>query len=1335
MQIENICINCMQEKANPNDPCPHCGFDSRTYCMSSNHLPPFTILNGKYLLGRVVGEGGFGIVYIAKDLYLNITVAVKELFLSQQMTRLQDGYTNTVTVSNTIANGYIEEIKNKFIQEARTIAQLQATAKEGVTNVKDFFEENGTAYMVMEYLDGGTLKDYLHKNEKIEFMQVVEMLKPVLSSLKKIHDAGIIHRDISPDNIMLLSNGEVKLIDFGGVKDVHRSRVKSEVIQVKKGYTPIEQYQVEGHVGPWTDIYALCATIYRCITGKLLPEPMEIMKEGVTPPSQLGVKIPKKAEAALMKGLQIDYTKRTQDIQELYNAFYSQDGSSGTNLSNTKGKKLAIGGIVLAVVAAGTFWGFRLMNSNPFDTKQAGTVVKGLEGFYEINSSLGENLCWTVNNDYFSNAELIVSENQALKNQCFEIISVGEDSYNILNKNTGLALTVEENPILGSTKVVQSELTDSKEQEWQIIHEGETDSYLFNIELSDGSIAYAKIEESISGEYIKLEKYDKENIQEFQWNMANISNDSVENRNTQYEVGSLIEVPDNIYTLQNNGEVLGVEGNFTNDGCIVRTNADENHNFQKICIVKGEDEFYILYAAHSNSMISTLAEDVGAGAGLVQWAGIIDNGNQKYEFVYCDIDKVIIRNQNGLCIGRGTDDSQVRLYEFDLNNPEIVWEIKVTEKNASDEMAQFKEPPLGSIVDVTEGTYFIQAQQNQNIMVGVDGGYSDDGMVLKCIEYSEKNSNRFFLVKRENGLYSLDAAHTNMYVCADDNGILHQYSEETIGGKENAGVWELLYAGQNAYFIRNVINGKCLGTVNGTAEAGAEAVLVDYDTENASTYWTLQWTEKDPNEAEPVTMFAANTPVGSVIDLTEGTYMIQSSADDNILLGMEEGYADDGMALMQVSYEERNSNKFYWLRGTGDYSNLYALIATHSDKYIAPDENGILRQYSDGTDAEKYRWQMAFSGTEGVYYIQDNSQNYIGSFNGLGQDIPMELIPIDSANSSLYWKMIWTEKNELEREPEMKEAEKAIGEQVWIEEGCYSIFSSLDQSMVLSAAGGYWDDGTEIVCSENAGLNSQKLFVVNDAASGMYSLFAAHSNKRIIPGVFSDAVCQYYQEEATGSSLWNLLYAGPGCYFIINNEGYCLDLADDVAAVGKRIILSPYNPEDAGQKWFIQWSEFNSEEVTIPVYEGDFVQMGNSIYEFSSLKNPDSCWAVSQGENSGQLISWERVYDTTQQFYFEEAEPFTDDVNQKKYRIISVDSGKCLTLVEDGTISFIDWNGGSNQLWQVVYGGFGTYCIRSEDNRFITSWDGAFSNGGALCAKGYEEVESETLKWFMTNVG
>ena len=349
MKIEKLCINCMQERRSPDGICEFCGFDVRTFELPRHHIRPFTILAGKYLIGNAIGEGGFGITYIGMDLNLEVKVAIKEYY--PQGAAVRDCRTNDSTVwsYSKSTQVFFEEGREKFINEAKTIAKFRNVPE--IVGVIDFFRENQTAYIVMEYLDGQTLKQYLKvKGGKIPADELLRMMKPLIASLGKLHAQGLIHRDISPDNIMIMKDGSIKILDFGGARDFVSQNGKSMSVLVKHGYAPEEQYRSRGDQGPWTDVYALCATMYRCITGKIPPEALDrLYKDELKPISSFGVNCPKYIEEVILKGLSVRKDGRYQSMEELYDALYKGKPPESPKPKNNKTKLIIAAAATVAV--------------------------------------------------------------------------------------------------------------------------------------------------------------------------------------------------------------------------------------------------------------------------------------------------------------------------------------------------------------------------------------------------------------------------------------------------------------------------------------------------------------------------------------------------------------------------------------------------------------------------------------------------------------------------------------------------------------------------------------------------------------------------------------------------------------------------------------------------------------------------------------------------------------------------------------------------------------------------------------------------------------------------
>lgn len=295
--------------------CQHCG-KPQNPDVPVHLIRPGSILNHKYIVGTTLGEGGFGITYIGIDSVLERKVAIKEYYPYGQANRNNTVSPNVYTAANNKAA--FDKGLDSFLKEAKLLAKF--SSEPGIVGVIDFFRCNNTAYIIMEYVDGVTLSTHLKVNGILSPEETIRILTPVMNSLGRIHTEGLIHRDISPSNIMISGN-QVKLIDFGAARTVNKDDNKSLSAVLKPGYAPEEQYRTKGQQGPWTDVYALSATIYKCLTGSTPDEPYDRMQnETLQPPSALGIPVSPAFDAAIMKGLAILAKDRFQNMSELSNA-------------------------------------------------------------------------------------------------------------------------------------------------------------------------------------------------------------------------------------------------------------------------------------------------------------------------------------------------------------------------------------------------------------------------------------------------------------------------------------------------------------------------------------------------------------------------------------------------------------------------------------------------------------------------------------------------------------------------------------------------------------------------------------------------------------------------------------------------------------------------------------------------------------------------------------------------------------------------------------------------------------------------------------------------------
>ena len=298
--------------------CPHCGYVCGTPAEESIHMQPGTLLHDRYIVGRVLGYGGFGVTYIGWDGKLEQKVAIKEYLPGEFSTRMPGQ--SQVTVFNGDKSEQFPDGLKKFVEESKRLAKFQNEA--GIVKIFDSFEENETAYIIMEYLDGITLKEYLGQVGTIPEDGAINMLMPVMESLQTAHAEGLLHRDIAPDNIFLTKDGSVKLIDFGASRYATTSHSRSLTVIIKPGYSPEEQYRSRGDQGPYTDVYAIAATLYRMITGKTPPDAMERRakyenqnKDILIEPHKLVKNISRNREVAILNAMNVRVEDRTPDIK------------------------------------------------------------------------------------------------------------------------------------------------------------------------------------------------------------------------------------------------------------------------------------------------------------------------------------------------------------------------------------------------------------------------------------------------------------------------------------------------------------------------------------------------------------------------------------------------------------------------------------------------------------------------------------------------------------------------------------------------------------------------------------------------------------------------------------------------------------------------------------------------------------------------------------------------------------------------------------------------------------------------------------------------------------
>ena len=316
-----------------------------------HRLPAGTVLKQRYQIQQFLGQGGFGITYQAWDHLQGVPVAVKEFYPNTIVTRDCSVGLDVLCVTQQKQNNY-RSGKERFLREANALQQFRDIGS--IVDIRDYFEENNTAYIVMEYLVGRDMSHYVLQRGKLSVDETLRLLEPVFHALAVVHRAGLVHRDISPDNIMLDNRSGAMLLDFGAVRTVEDPSVDSPLSKsteaiLKHGFAPIEQYNTRGSLGPWTDEYALCATIYYCLTGEVPVQPSYRISEKIEPKWDSVPGLTEGQRAALKKGMAIAPGDRFPDVEGLYESLYhgapviasGNDPGSGTGGSGS-GKTLKV---------------------------------------------------------------------------------------------------------------------------------------------------------------------------------------------------------------------------------------------------------------------------------------------------------------------------------------------------------------------------------------------------------------------------------------------------------------------------------------------------------------------------------------------------------------------------------------------------------------------------------------------------------------------------------------------------------------------------------------------------------------------------------------------------------------------------------------------------------------------------------------------------------------------------------------------------------------------------------------------------------------------------------
>lgn len=457
----------MKEYEEQYEVCPHCGYVDGSPPAEAYHLAPGEILNHKYIVGTAIDSGGFGIIYRAWDAQMEQVVAIKEYFPNGVVSRVP-GQNDVIVYSGKNREVFRKGV-DRFLVEARNMAEF---SQPDIVALYDYFEENNTAYIVMEYLDGVSFKEYLKERRgRIPSEEVVDITLHVLAALEEIHSHHIIHRDISPDNIFLCSNHRVKVIDFGAARFSSGEESSNFSTIVKPGYAPAEQYRTKSRQGPFTDLYALGACMYQAATGEKPQESLaRAMHDDLRPPKELNPEVPEYLSDIIMKAMAMDEDERFQSSEEFMKALkgHQIDKTPAKKKPKKKKKKgnsvlkMAVAVVLTLLLCAGAFWGI---------TNHTRLVKMGYSGkieFYVPESK--KDYYGEVVNDYSIDYDKEIS-----------IVPVADEKY----KETVLEkLGTKESPaIFVSDDFSQKELADAENMEKYVvdaIEDSEENFYYLN---------------------------------------------------------------------------------------------------------------------------------------------------------------------------------------------------------------------------------------------------------------------------------------------------------------------------------------------------------------------------------------------------------------------------------------------------------------------------------------------------------------------------------------------------------------------------------------------------------------------------------------------------------------------------------------------------------------------------------------------------------------------------------------------------------------------------------------------------------------------------------------
>lgn len=321
-----LCYNCFHKIDPGMQVCPFCGSAAKDNLEEHPQaLQCGSVIGGRYIIGRVLGQGGFGITYAALDYGSGEKVAIKEYYPDSLVSRAARGSVMPFRGRDDSEYAYG---RSMFLNEAKTLAEFNNI--NGIVHVYSYFEENNTAYFAMEYVDGISLKEYIGRaGGRISFEEAKRILIPVMDALAQVHAKGIIHRDIKPDNIYITSKGEIRILDFGSARYSMGEKSRSIDVILTHGFAPREQYSRHGRQGAYTDVYALGATFYYAITGRTPQDSIDRLDDDLLAlPSRLGARVTGAEEDVIMQALSVDAQDRYQNMLRFKMALLALPGNA-----------------------------------------------------------------------------------------------------------------------------------------------------------------------------------------------------------------------------------------------------------------------------------------------------------------------------------------------------------------------------------------------------------------------------------------------------------------------------------------------------------------------------------------------------------------------------------------------------------------------------------------------------------------------------------------------------------------------------------------------------------------------------------------------------------------------------------------------------------------------------------------------------------------------------------------------------------------------------------------------------------------------------------------------